>query len=74
MNQSATALALLEENARQCPQSSGAAFGLGRAFRTAGDDAKARAEFQARSQEQAGAGCAQASIATAGKVELTSLI
>jgi Flp pilus assembly protein TadD len=46
MNQSATALALLEENARQYPQSSGAAFDLGSAFRTAGDDAKARAEFQ----------------------------
>jgi hypothetical protein len=46
MGQNATALALLEENARRYPQSSGAAFGLGRAYRTAGDDAKAHAEFE----------------------------
>jgi hypothetical protein len=46
MNQNAPALALLEENARHYPQSSGAAFGLGRAYRAAGDDAKARAELE----------------------------
>jgi hypothetical protein len=46
MGQLVTALALLEENTRQYAQSSGAAFGLGRAYRTSGDDIKARAEFE----------------------------
>ena len=39
------AIALLEANARDHPGSSGAAFGLGRAFNTASRAAEARAEF-----------------------------
>lgn len=46
MNGVPAAVALLEANARQYPKSSGAAFGLGRAYRTAGEPAKARAEFE----------------------------
>ena len=41
-----SAVALLEENARQYVKSSGAAFALGRAYRTAGDKGKARLEFE----------------------------
>lgn len=37
---------LLEENAKTYPLSSGAAFGLGRVYQTAGRVAKARAEFK----------------------------
>ena len=41
-----SAVTLLEANARDYPRSPGAAFGLGRAYATAGDVAKARAELR----------------------------
>ncbi len=40
------AIALLEANARDHPDSSSSAFGLGRAYDTAGDRSRARAEYQ----------------------------
>jgi hypothetical protein len=46
MNDIAGAVALLEANAADYPQVAAAHFGLGRAYKTAGDSAKARAEFQ----------------------------
>lgn len=45
MNDNAGAIALLDLNARDYPQSSTSAFALGRAYRTAGDTARARAEL-----------------------------
>jgi hypothetical protein len=46
MGDHVAALAVLKENAADHPRSSGAAFGLGRAYRTAGKLTEARAEFQ----------------------------
>ena len=46
MGNTVSAIALLEENASAYPVSSGAAFGLGRAYQAAGRVAKARAEFE----------------------------
>lgn len=46
MGDHAAALALLKVNAADYPRSSSAAFGLGRAYRTAGRLSEARAEFQ----------------------------
>ena len=46
MGQTASAVALLERNAADYPRNATSAFGLGRAYRTAGNVAKARAEFQ----------------------------
>jgi tetratricopeptide (TPR) repeat protein len=45
MNDFAGAIAVLSLNARDYPQSSTSAFALGRAYRTAGDTAKAKAEL-----------------------------
>ena len=47
MGDTETAVALLEENARAYPKSTGAQFGLGRAYNTAGETAKAKAAFRA---------------------------
>ena len=41
-----SAIAVLERNAAEYPRSAGAAFGLGRAYRTAGDKAQAIAQFR----------------------------
>ena len=46
MGDVAVAVELLEANAKDYPQSAGAAFGLGRAYKTAGDRPRAREEFQ----------------------------
>lgn len=46
MGDHATAIALLEANKHDYPQSATSAFALGRAYNTAGDKAKARAEFE----------------------------
>lgn len=46
MGDSVSAVALLEANAAEHPKSSGAAFGLGRALKTAGKSAEARAAFE----------------------------
>ncbi len=46
MGDSASAVTLLQANAAEHPRSSGAAFGLGRALRTAGKPAEARAAFE----------------------------
>lgn len=40
------AVELLEANAKDYPLAAGAAFGLGRAYKTAGDKSRAREEFQ----------------------------
>ena len=45
MGDTAAAMFLLEQNAKAYPRSSGAAFGLGRAYQTAGRLTAARAEF-----------------------------
>ncbi|MEO8575171.1 MAG: hypothetical protein ABI556_00660 [Gemmatimonadales bacterium] len=45
MNDHAGAIAILSLNARDYPSSSTSAFGLGRAYRTAGDIDKAKSEF-----------------------------
>jgi hypothetical protein len=45
MGDQPSAIALLERNAKAYPQSSGAAFGLGRAYRAANRDADAKREF-----------------------------
>ncbi|HYL20376.1 MAG TPA: tetratricopeptide repeat protein [Gemmatimonadales bacterium] len=45
MGDTAAAIFLLERNAKAYPRSSGAAFGLGRAYQTAGRVTDARAEF-----------------------------
>jgi hypothetical protein len=46
MGSIASAVALLEYNRHDYPQSAGAAFGLGRAYRTAGRMLEAKAEFE----------------------------
>ena len=46
MSQHASAIALLEANARDYPRLASSAFGLGRAYRTSGDPKRARAEFE----------------------------
>ncbi len=46
MGDSVSAVALLEANAAAYPKSSGAAFGLGRALKTSGKPAEARAAFE----------------------------
>jgi hypothetical protein len=46
MGSTASAIALLERNASDYPQSAAAAFGLGRAYRSAARTADARAEFE----------------------------
>lgn len=46
MSETKGALALLRANARDYPSSSSAAFGLGRAYATAGDEKRARTEFE----------------------------
>ncbi len=46
MGDHAAAVALLETNARDYPNAATSAFGLGRAYATAGDKAKARAEYE----------------------------
>jgi hypothetical protein len=46
MGDHATAVVLLEANAADHPRSAAAAFGLGRAYQTAGEKVKARAEFE----------------------------
>jgi len=46
MGDSRAAVALLEANARDYPDAPTAAFGLGRAYETAGEKEKARAEYQ----------------------------
>jgi hypothetical protein len=46
MKQHASAIALLEANARDYPRLSTSAFGLGRAYRTSGDLKRARADFE----------------------------
>jgi tetratricopeptide (TPR) repeat protein len=46
MGQIPSAIALLERNAAEYPRAATSAFGLGRAYRTAGKIDKARAEFQ----------------------------
>lgn len=46
MDQPQSAIALLEQNARDYPEQADAAFGLGRAYASSGRKADARAEFQ----------------------------
>jgi Tfp pilus assembly protein PilF len=46
MGETATAVALLAANAADYPESATAAFGLGRAYETAGQTAEARREYQ----------------------------
>ena len=46
MGAGASAVLILSENARAYPKSTDAAFGLGRAYATTGETAKARAEFE----------------------------
>ena len=46
MGAGASAVLVLSENAAAFPKSTGAAFGLGRAYATTGETAKARAEFE----------------------------
>ncbi|HJQ38613.1 MAG TPA: tetratricopeptide repeat protein [Thermoanaerobaculia bacterium] len=46
MGDHAAAIALLETNARDYPNAATSAFGLGRAYATAGDKTKARAEYE----------------------------
>jgi hypothetical protein len=46
MGASPSAIVILSANAEAYPKSTGAAFGLGRAWATAGETAKARAEFE----------------------------
>jgi tetratricopeptide (TPR) repeat protein len=46
MGEAETAIALLDANAEAYPKSSGAAFGVGRAYNTAGDAARAKEAFQ----------------------------
>src|SRR5260370_35981676 len=46
MGDVAAAVELLGANAKDYPLAAGAAFGLGRAFKTAGDRPRAREEFQ----------------------------
>jgi hypothetical protein len=46
MGSMAATVALLEHNRHDYPQSAGAAFGLGRAYKTAGRELEAKAEFE----------------------------